>query len=346
MFGRLNLVALVAAVLSIAGCEKFAQDSHAPPKASRLSDEQQAAVKDALKALGRIEGAVKTGVTYAHYGELVGDARASVDEAVRVLPPDYWELATTLKEVIDEYNRALETWRVFIQEGVSASDELQGPWKRAGKSLENARLLADGKPAVKDPPARDPSATVFPAEAPEIEKPKKPEPIAPDVKPKKDPPPPPPPPEPTAAELADAIARAEKAEPAVKVAADRNVPAVVGKAAEALTQLRRARWVSDKYPRSTKASADKRDAEIAWAKASAELVKAKAAALESAFAKAVAEADRKYPILKTGSAEDQVKSRLLHEKMYGKYVEELKQAASAEVDAAYRLPLRTGERGD
>lgn len=346
MFGRNKFVLLVAAVLSVAGCQNSVQDSHAPPKTSRLSDEQQAAVKDALKALGRIEGAVKTGVIYARYGELVGDARAAVDEAVRVLPSDYWELTTSLKSVVAEYKEALEAWGDKIRwrhMEIEAEVRLQAAWARAGKSLENARLLAEGKPAVKDPPEK----VNKPVEVPKIERPKEPEPVTPDPKPKKDAPrrpaPSPPPPEPTAAQLADARAQAEVAVPDVKMGADQRVPSSVRKAAEALTKLRRARWVSDKYPHSTKATVDKWDAEKGWDKASAELGKAKAAALETALAEAEAEADRKYPILKTGPAADQVRSRLLREKMYGNYLEELKQAARAKVDTEFQLPLRPGE---
>jgi hypothetical protein len=341
MFGRVNFVLLVATAVSVAGCQNPVQDSPAPPKTSRLSDEQQAAVKDALKALGRIEGAVKTGVIYVRYGELVGDARAAVDEAVRVLPSDYWELATTFKSVVAEYKDALEAWGEKIRWGeLEAEVRLQAAWSRAGKSLENARLLAEGKPAVKDPP----KTVNKPAESPKVEKPKTPELVPSDPKPKKDPPPPPPPPpQPTADQLADAKSRAANAEPAVQVGADRIVPSVVRKAADDLTTLRRARWVSEKYPHSTKAANDKWDAEKAWDKTSAELGKAKAAALAAALAEAEAEADRKYPLLKTGPAEDQIRSRLLREKMYENYLAQLKQAAQAKVDAEYRLPVRTGE---
>lgn len=146
-----------------------------------------------------------------------------------------------------------------------------------------------------------------------------------------------PPPEPTAAELARALKRAEADEPAIEVGPDR--PAEVRKAAEALTRLRRAKAVLDRFPKSAEAELKKDAAADAWAKAFAELNKARTVAMESAAAAAKAQADREHPVLKTGPAQDQIKSRVSNEKA----VNELTEAAQAKVEDDYRLPLRKGE---
>jgi hypothetical protein len=83
-----------------------------PPR-PKLTDKQKTAVADAIKALGKVEAAIQVGVNKQQYGQLVIDAKAAVNEAVRSLPSG--ELSTALTEAIDAYRDAGTVWNHKIR---------------------------------------------------------------------------------------------------------------------------------------------------------------------------------------------------------------------------------------
>jgi hypothetical protein len=89
------------------------ESSKAPPG---LTEKQKTAAADAVKALGRIEGAVQVGVNFKRYGELVGDAKAVVNEAERTLPVD--DLSLNLNAAMLAYGDANTVWNEKIQHGI------------------------------------------------------------------------------------------------------------------------------------------------------------------------------------------------------------------------------------
>jgi len=84
-----------------------------------LSNKQQSAVADAIKALARIQAAVQAGVTFPKYSELVIDAKAAMNEAERLLPRG--ELLTNLDVAMQAYSDASTVWNHKIPHGVPLS---------------------------------------------------------------------------------------------------------------------------------------------------------------------------------------------------------------------------------
>src|SRR5262245_12904651 len=85
-------------VLATIGATVCAKGFVAPTSysASGLTQKQRSGGTDAIKALERIKAAVEVGVDIKRYSELVGDAKAAVNEAERTLPRD--EFLTNLSE--------------------------------------------------------------------------------------------------------------------------------------------------------------------------------------------------------------------------------------------------------
>ena len=77
-----------------------------------LTDKQKESVTDAIKALGRVEAAIEVGVTYQRYGELVGNAKAEVNDASQILLKG--ELLDQLSAVIDAYRDAGMVWSLEL----------------------------------------------------------------------------------------------------------------------------------------------------------------------------------------------------------------------------------------
>src|SRR5262249_13298421 len=73
----------------------------------------------AINALGRIEAAVEVGVTYGRLGELLGDAKAAVNEAERVLPSG--EMRTNLSGAMRAYVDARQVWdfKIYVAKEVA-----------------------------------------------------------------------------------------------------------------------------------------------------------------------------------------------------------------------------------
>lgn len=77
------------------------------------AEKERAAANEAVKALGKIQAATQVGVNYSHYGELVADAKASVNESLRVLPAG--TLADHIKSAMDAYQDAGDVWGLCIR---------------------------------------------------------------------------------------------------------------------------------------------------------------------------------------------------------------------------------------
>jgi hypothetical protein len=123
----LMVIGLLVLIAALAGFVRFVS-SHPRPNADRepvssdrakrnpekpLTDKQKAAATDAIKALGKIEAAVQVGVNFQHYGQLVIDAKAVVNEAKRTLPAG--QMLTNLTEAMDAYKDASTVWNFKIR---------------------------------------------------------------------------------------------------------------------------------------------------------------------------------------------------------------------------------------
>lgn len=107
--------ALLGVAIHFLGLSPFEPQHRTPEPAPALilSEKQQAAVGDAIKALARIEAAAQVGVTLTKYMELVIDAKAAVNEADRLLPG--CELLTNLDEAMRAYGDAGTVWNHKIK---------------------------------------------------------------------------------------------------------------------------------------------------------------------------------------------------------------------------------------
>ena len=82
-------------------------------KSQPLSEVQKQARAECIKALGRVEASVEVGVNYQRYTDLVIDAKAESNEAMRLLPSG--ELKTNLSDAIEAYQDAGMVWKYKIQ---------------------------------------------------------------------------------------------------------------------------------------------------------------------------------------------------------------------------------------
>ncbi len=106
---QLTLAALV--MLSLNAC-------------ASLSNKQDPAVSDAIKALRRIEAAVQVGVNFQQYGQLLIEAKSQVNEASAKLPDG--ELKRELNEAMEAYVDAGRVWNNKIQGYMILADSEPG----------------------------------------------------------------------------------------------------------------------------------------------------------------------------------------------------------------------------
>jgi hypothetical protein len=93
-----------------------------------LLQRQGKAAAPAVKALGRVEAAVQTGVTYHHYLELVADAKAAVNEALLAMPEET-PLKKHLAGAMEAYEDGATVWHKKLQfPGIGLREEFgDGP---------------------------------------------------------------------------------------------------------------------------------------------------------------------------------------------------------------------------
>jgi hypothetical protein len=96
---------------SQAGSNEKAKDPIPVPPV--LTEKQKSTAADAIKVLARIEGAVQVGVNFRRYTELVGDAKAVVNEAEGALPAG--EMKSCLSRAMRAYQDAGLIWNDKIQ---------------------------------------------------------------------------------------------------------------------------------------------------------------------------------------------------------------------------------------
>jgi|GEM_PF-2622372 len=78
-----------------------------------LVQERKVEVTNAIAALGRVEAAVEVGVNFQQYTQLVIEAKATVNDAERILRDG--ELSTNLKEAMNAYIDVATIWNYKIQ---------------------------------------------------------------------------------------------------------------------------------------------------------------------------------------------------------------------------------------
>ncbi len=103
-----------------------------------VSSGQRDAANAALKALRKVASATEVGISYQQYGDLLIETKATVNEALLVLPEG--DLKKSLGAAMDAYADAREAWRVKIDGKQLDASESPGKILIPKYSLATQRL--------------------------------------------------------------------------------------------------------------------------------------------------------------------------------------------------------------
>lgn len=107
-----------------------------------LSSQQKTAANEAMSSLRKLESSSQVGASYMHYGPLLIDARAKVNEVSAKLPDG--ELKNEIKSAMDAYESAGSMWKRTLDWGNIA---LQ---KSAGEYMTKEEKIKYSLPASGD----------------------------------------------------------------------------------------------------------------------------------------------------------------------------------------------------
>ena len=99
------------------------------------------AARDAVRAIKRLQARTETGLTYSQYVDAVGTAWAEIKPFVDSPEGSEDVLRYPLKNAIDEYKSATESWHskiLFPDDAAMYEESIQSAWNRANSRIKEA----------------------------------------------------------------------------------------------------------------------------------------------------------------------------------------------------------------
>jgi len=124
------------------------QREQAKAKAERVASACESATRDFLDALHEMNSRLDIGLTYADYGDRLGDVKVEYDTAVADIgdgadaAPCLLGVGVPAEEALNYYTKAQNRWSRCTEDidcdSDSIKDELQRNWSRAGRQIDRA----------------------------------------------------------------------------------------------------------------------------------------------------------------------------------------------------------------